>query len=126
MKLRHLFLINFIFACFFGSACSFLPRFTFSLYGVIADAPSIWTCRLVGGSILGFATLMWFGMKSTSVESRKAIAAALLIQDTIGFGASLIFQLADKVNFFGWLSLGLYGMLALAYSYFLLIKRAYI
>jgi hypothetical protein len=124
MKLRHLFTVNIVFAVFFGGSCTFFPRFVFSLYSVVPDESAIWVSRLVGGSILGFATLMWHGMRSTSVETRRAIAIALLIQDSIGCLASLLFQLTEKVNFFGWLSLMLYGALALAYAFFLFICPA--
>ena len=121
MKLRHLFMINIFFAIFFGVSCSFFPRFVFSLYGVVPDEASIWVSRLAGGSILGFATLMWFGMKSASVGTRKAIAVALLVQDTIGFIASIIFQATGEVGAFGWPSLALYGLLAVAYAVFLFL-----
>jgi hypothetical protein len=122
MKLRHLFAVNIFFAIFFGSACTFFPHFTFSLYGLVPDEASIWVSRLAGGSILAFATLMWFGLKTTSDESRRAIAIALLIQDTIGFISSLVFQLTGLVNVFGWFSLALYGILAMAYAFFLFIR----
>ena len=122
MKLRHLFIINIFFAIFFGGTCTFLSHFVFSLYNLVPDEAAIWVTRLAGGSILGFATLMWFGSKTSSTESRRAIAIALLVQDTIGLIASLIFQLTGKVNVFGWFSLALYGFLALAYAYFLFIQ----
>jgi len=122
MKLRNLFIVNIIIAIFFGGTCTFLPRFVFSLYGIVPDDAAIWVSRLAGGSILGFATLMWFGIKTASVETRRAIAIALLVQDTVGFFASLIFQLTGKVNAFGWASLVLYGALALAYAYFLFFR----
>ena len=122
MKLRHLFTINIFIAIFFGGACTFLPHFVFSLYNLVPDESAVWVSRLAGGSLLGFATLMWFGIKTTSVESRRAIALALLVQDTIGFIASLVFQVTGKVNVFGWFSLSIYGVLALAYTYFLLIR----
>ena len=122
MKLRNLFIVNIFIAIFFGGACTFLPRFVFSLYGIVPDDAAIWVSRLAGGSILGFATLMWFGIKTASVETRRAIAIALLVQDSIGFFASLIFQLTGKVNAFGWASLVLYGALALAYAYFLFVR----
>jgi Flp pilus assembly protein protease CpaA len=41
-----------------------------------------------------------------------------LSQDVVGFFASLIFQLTGKVNVFGWSSLAIYGVLALAYAYY--------
>ncbi len=122
MKLRHLFTINIFIAIFFGGSCTFFPHFVYSLYNVVPDEAAIWASRLVGGSILGFATLMWFGIKVASSESRRAIAIALLVQDTIGFAASIIFQVKEEVNAFGWLSLALYAVLALAYAYFLIIQ----
>jgi hypothetical protein len=122
MKLRHLFTINLFFAIFFGLACSLLPGWVFRLYGLAADEAAIWTARLVGGSILGYATLMWFGRKAASGEARRAIALALLAQDAIGCVASIEIQLKGNVNVFGWFSLALYGVLALAYTYFLFIR----
>jgi len=66
MKLRHLFAINIFFAIFFGGSCIFFSYFVFSLYNLVPDEAAIWVTRLAGGSILGFATLMWFGMRSIS------------------------------------------------------------
>jgi len=122
MKLRHLFAINIFFAAFFGISWCLFPGFFFWLYGLVPDEATIWLTRLVGGSVLGFATLMWFGMRTTSIDARKAIALALLVQDTIGCITSILFQFTGKVNFFGWFSLGLYGAFALAYAFFLSVK----
>ena len=122
MKLQNLFTINIFFAIFFGVSCALFPGWVFRLYGLPADAAAIWTCRLVGGSILGFATLMWFGRKAASIDARRAIALALFGQDSVGFIASLEIQLKGIVNIFGWLSLALYAVLALAYAYFLFIR----
>ena len=124
MKLRHLFRINVFFAIFFGGSCSLFPHWVFTLYGLTPDDAAIWTARLLGGSILGFTTLMWFGQKSTSIDTRKAIAIALFIQDVIGCIASVEFQLTGAVNIFGWFSLALYGLLAIAYAFFLFVKPA--
>jgi hypothetical protein len=79
MKLRRFFVINFCIAVFFGLACSILPRWLFQLYGAAYDDAAVWSARLLGGSILGFATLMWFGMRTASVEAGRAIALALLV-----------------------------------------------
>jgi len=124
MKLRHLFTINIFFAIFFGGSCALLPQWVFGLYGLAPDEAALWTARLVGGSILGLATLMWFGRKTASIDTRRAIAIALLIQDVIGCIASVEFQLTGAVNTFGWFSLALYGMLAIAYAYFLFVNPA--
>lgn len=119
MKLQHLFTVNLFFAAFFGISCSLFPVWGLQLYGLLPDDGAIWTTRLAGGSILGFASLMWFGRKSTSVETRRAIALALLIQDIVGFIASVEIQLSGSVNAFGWSNLLLYGFLVLGYAYFL-------
>ncbi len=82
----------------------------------------MWTTRLAGGSILGFATLMAFGRKSESQKARRAIALALLVQDGVGFVASLLAQLSGSLNALGWSNPVLYGLLALGYAYFLFVK----
>jgi hypothetical protein len=71
---------------------------------------------------LDFATLMWFGRKSASLDARRAIALALFAQDSVGFIASLEIQLRGIANLFGWFSMALYAVLALVYAYFLFIK----
>jgi hypothetical protein len=45
---------------------------------------------------------MWFGSKSESVKTRRAIALALIIQDSVGLVGSLEIQLSGEVNFLGW------------------------
>lgn len=123
MKLQHLFTVNLFIAIFFGLSCSIFAPWVISLYGLQPDAGAIWTTRLVGGSILGYASLMWFGRKAASVESRRAIALALLLQDIIGLIASLEIQLGGSMNAFGWSNIVLYGMLALGYAYFMFIRK---
>lgn len=124
MKLRHFFTLNLFFAIPIGGACVLFPMFVFSLYGLSTNNAGLWTAALAGGSILGFASLMWFGRRAASVEARRAIALALLVQDTIGFAASLWLQLTAAVNAFGWASSALYGFLALCYVYFLFLRPA--
>jgi hypothetical protein len=122
MKLKHLFTINIFFAVFFGVTCAFFAGWALELYRLSPDVGSLWTTRLAGGSILGFATLMWFGRRSESQQTRRAIALALLVQDSIGFAASLLAQLSGSLNALGWSNPVLYGLLALAYAYFLFIR----
>jgi hypothetical protein len=122
VKLQNLFTINIVFAIFFGASCSLFASWVLQLYGLVPDSGAIWTTRLVGGSIAGYATLMWFGRKTASTETRRAIALALLVQDVIGFAASMEIQLSGTVNMMGWSNLILYGFLALGYAYFLFVK----
>ncbi len=122
MKLQHLFTINLFIAAFFGIACAFFPAWSLRLYGLTPDPGAIWMTRLVGGSILGFATLMAYGRKAASAETRRAIALALIVQDIVGLLASLEIQLRGSVNALGWSNLVIYGLLALGYAWFRLIQ----
>jgi len=118
MSLRRLFTINVILAVFFGLTCTLVPRQLCALYGLPLDAAGVWTARLLGGSLLGLATLMWFGRQSTAVETRRAIALALLIQDCVGLLASLAVQLGGQMTSVGWSNVVIYGLLAAGYGYF--------
>ncbi len=123
MKLRTLFTINIFIAIIIGFFCVLFPRWLFSLYGLASDDTTVWVSRLVGGSILGFATLMWYGRKTDSIQTRRAIALALIVQDVIGLAASIVIQLRGDINFLGWpLNILTYGILALGYIYFYFFK----
>jgi len=122
MSLRRLFSINFFLALVMGLTCLLLPRQLFRIYGLILGPPGVWTTRLLGGALLGFAALMWFGWRSASPEARRAIAMALLIQNVTGFLASLEFQLSEQVGRIGWSNLALFLLLALGYGCFLFLK----
>ena len=113
MKLNHLFAVNIFFALFFGVTCTFFAGWVLGLYGLPAGTGALWTTRLEGGSLLGFASLMWFGLRTESRDARRAIALALFIQDCVGFAATLVAHLGGPV---------LYGLLALAYAYFLFLR----
>ena len=123
MKLKHLFLINLFIAIPIGLSCVLIPGWAIKLYGIVPDDGKIWVTRLVGGSILGYASLMWFGRNSGSYKARRAIALALFIQDIVGFAGSMEIQLTGNINFLGWpLNVLTYGLLALGYGYFYFVK----
>jgi hypothetical protein len=124
MKLRHLFTVNLFLAAFFGVSCSLFPAWVLRMYGLASNDAAIWTTRLVGGSILGFATLMWFGRTTAGGDARRAIALALFAQNAVGTIASMEIQLRGSVNAFGWSNPILYALLTLAYAYFLFIRPA--
>jgi hypothetical protein len=67
---------------------------------------------------------MWYGRTRASMDARRAIALALLVQDAIGAIASIEIQLKGSVNAFGWSSPILYMLLALGYAWFVFIRPA--
>ena len=122
MKLHHLFTINIFFAIYFGLSGSLFPRLWLLPYGLPPNDTALWAVRLAGGSILGFATLMWYGRTRASQDSRRAIALALLVQDIVGAVASFWLQLQGTVNALGWSNGIGYLVLAIGYAYFLFIR----
>jgi hypothetical protein len=122
MKLRDLFTINIFFAAFFGTSCTLFPEWVIGLYGLSSNDAAVWTTRLVGGSILCFVTLLWFGRTSADSNARRAIALALFVNDAVGTLASLEVQLRGSANAFGWSNPILYVLLALGYAYFLFMR----
>lgn len=122
MKLHHLFTINIFFAIYFGLTGSLFPQLWLVPYGLAPSDTAIWAVRLAGGSILGFATLMWYGRRHASQESRRAIALALMVQDVVGAVATFILQLQGVVNALGWSNVIGYLVLAIGYAYFLVFK----
>jgi hypothetical protein len=124
LKLRHLFTINLPIAIFFGLVCALLPSWTLKLYGLTPEDGGIWATRLAGGSILGFATLMWYGRTRAPLHARQAIALALCVQDAIGAIACLEIQLKGSLNALGWSNPVLYALLALSYAWFVFVRPA--
>ncbi len=122
MQLRHIFIVNAFIALFLGVTSTIFPEFVYRLYGVIPDAAAIWIARCMGGAMLAFFTLMWYGSRSMSAEARRAIAFALLIQDVIAGIASILFQLSGRLNTFGWATIGVYFAFALLYVWFLYFR----
>ena len=122
MTLRHLFTVNLFTAIFFGLMCALFPFWAANLYGLETNPAAIWTTRLVGGSILGYATLLWYGRKVQSSDTRRAIGLALLVQDVIGLLASIEIQFSGAINALGWSNLLIYGLLSLGYVYFLFVR----
>ncbi len=121
MTLRRVFALNFVLAVCFGATCVLAPRALCALYGLTADTGAVWTSRLLGGSLLGFASLMWFGARTPSVEVQRAIAAALLIQDLVGAAASLAVQVGGAMNAIGWSNVLIYALLGASYAYLLVV-----
>ena len=124
MKLSHLFTINIFFAVYFGLSGSLFPQLWLLPYELPLSNTAIWAVRLAGGSILGFATLMWYGRTRASQDSRRAIALALMVQDIVGAIASIVLQLQGVVNPLGWSNVIGYLILAIGYAYFLFVRSS--
>ena len=118
MKLNTLMVINSIIAFVFGIAFVLIPWQVLSLYGTQPSPELNYVGQLFGGALLTFAVLTWIARNADKSDARKAIVMALLIGDVIGFILSLIAQLNNVVNNFGWSTVVIYFLLAIGFAYF--------
>jgi hypothetical protein len=124
MKLKTLMIINTIVAIVFGVTFVIAPAQVYSLYGITADEHLIYMGRLFGSALIGFALLTWLARNTTDSDAQWAIIYALFTADCVGFIVSLIGQISNVVNGFGWSTVVIYLLLALGFGYFLFIKIA--
>jgi len=122
MKLRHFYVFNLILAMLYGVGCTLFPHQLASLYQLTLNDAGAWATRLVGGSFLAFSTLIWFGIRIGSLQARRAIAFALLVNEVIGLIASIEIKIIAPMNTLGLINPVLFGVLALGHVYFLFVN----
>ena len=75
--------------------------------------------RLFGQAFILIALLLFFARDTKEPVAQKAVAAAVCIGDALGLVVSLIAVLGGVTNALGWLTVVLYGVLAVAFGVFL-------
>ena len=72
--------------------------------------------------LIGIGLLAWLARNSTDSDARKAIVLAFIICYSLAFVVSLIAQLNNVLNAFGWGTVALNLVLAMGYGYFQFVK----
>ena len=122
MKLKHLFIANFVISLVNGASFLLAPTLYLSLYGVTRpNQATILIAQLLGAGLLNYSLVAWFARNAKDSDARRAIVLGFFITFTIGFVVFLWSQLFGIVNALGWIAVGLYFMLALGYGYSLFI-----
>lgn len=124
MKLSTLMTINAVVALVFAIAFVLFPGQVISWYGVTESAALKFTGQLYGAALLSFGVLTWMARNAAASEARKAIVTALFCGEAVGFVISLIAQLGNVVNAFGWSTVAIYLIFTLGFGYFLFVKPA--
>jgi hypothetical protein len=119
MKLKVLFIITAITSLFFGIMSLFFAKTFFSNYGVTVTEAHVFSAQLVGAANLAIVALVWLGRKS---KDTKPIVVSMFIFNAIGFVVSLLTMLNKVMNSIGWSAVGIFGILTIAYTYFLFKK----
>lgn len=95
------------------------PGATLGVFGLAENVEGVWTARLLGASMLGFAGLAFFARNIGSLEARRAIDGAFLVGSTAALVISMWAQYLRVTNGFGWINVALNGALAVSYFYFI-------
>ncbi|UCE39071.1 MAG: hypothetical protein JSW00_07590 [Thermoplasmata archaeon] len=123
MKLNALFIITAILGLFFGILMLIIPGQFFDFYGGTLTNAGKYNGQLVAAAYLGISTLLLIATKAKEAKGRQAIVIGSLVHFFIGFIVALRWQILGEVNVWGWTTVGLFALLALAYAYFAVTKK---
>jgi hypothetical protein len=123
MKLNYWMVIKSIIVMVFGIGFVAVPRFMGETFGMSLDEGGILMARLFGTAFIFEAILLWLARNgSISEPAIRGIVWAVVVSNLIGFVVTLMASLNEVWNALGWLPVGLYLVLSLAFAYFLLTK----
>jgi len=120
--MKALFTVNLVVAVVFGLGFVLVPHTLMGLYGGSLGDLGIAIARLFGAVTLGQAVLFTFARSTTSTEFKKGVVYSLFIYWLLGTIVLLMAQLAGLMNWMGWATIGLHGVLLVWYGYSLFTK----
>lgn len=120
--MKALFTVNLVVAVVFGLGFFLVPHTLMGLYGGSLGDLGIAIARLFGAVTLGQAVLFTFARSTTSIEFKKGVVYSLFTYWLLGTIVLLMAQLAGLMNWMGWATIGLHGVLLVWYGYSLFTK----
>ncbi len=122
MTLKALMSIKSVICLVFGVAFVLFPLQLLGLYDIpVADDVAVMT-RLLGAAFIVIG--LWLGLARNTEDalSQTATATAVAIGDAVG-AVTLVYALLNGVgNLFGWVTVAIYGLLAIGFGWFLLAE----
>ena len=123
MKFKTVSIITGICGLFFGLLTLLVPGEFYAFYGGVLGDSGMNVAQLQGAAYLGFAMLLFFAAKVKDLAAQRAIAIGLSTHFVIGFIVTLKNQLAGNTNAWGWSTVAIFFVLAVAYFVVLMKKR---
>jgi len=124
MKLKHLFIAQFVISLINGASAVLAPMMWLTLYGFsTVSQETAATGQALGAGLLNYAIIAGFARNTPESEARRAIVLGFFITHAIGFVILTLSILAGVMGAAGWMGAGLYLILALGYAYFLVKKE---
>lgn len=116
MRLNYVLLATFVAAGLFGLGFMLLPNQMAVLYGVQTDEIGIWLARYFGLTMVGIAAVAWVLRGVQDVQKQRQIALAYFVYEVLGLLVSLWFVLSPAGTAMIWLTVGIYGLLAVGFA----------
>lgn len=121
LKLKSLFIVNAIVLGCSGIWALLSPSSVLSLYGVESGPAVQLMAQYAGLGSLVIGLIAWFSRNVEDPKAKRSIVMAFLICYVIGTIVSVFGTISGTMKI-GWAVIGLYGVFALGYAYFLLFK----
>jgi len=119
MKFKTLMIIKAVVCISLGIPILVVPKFFYSLFGMILPGNSIYPALEYGASLIGNFLLTWFARNAEESKARRAIILGMTVYNTIGFLVTLIFVIIGGMNYLGWGPVAIYLFFAIGFGYFL-------
>jgi hypothetical protein len=124
MKLKYLFLAQFVISLINGTSAVLAPTMWLTMYGFSTVTREMAVIgQLLGAGLLNYAIVAWFARNAPESNVRRAILLGFGITHAIGFVIATLAILSGVASSLAWMGAGLYLILALAYAYFLMKKE---
>lgn len=126
MKLNTWFVVHAVLALVFGLGMIFMPGILMSMYGaggIVSVSPLF--VQLFGSTLIGTAALLWLMRDVSDTAARRVVCIGYFVYAVLATIVSTIAQLSGVFNVMGWSTPGHLLIFALAYAYFLFIKKDY-
>ena len=133
MKLHQFFTFNAILFIGLGIAFALYGPIMIDFYGILeteSSGISYWMiasfARMFGAMLFGYGYLIWAiknvpENEATSPEIRRKIIWAQLLASLMGFTVAITQQITIWWNFAGWVTVTVFLVLVIGYSYYLII-----
>ena len=117
-------LLHAILALAFGIGFVLAPASVLALYGVATDPAGTFMARLWGAAAIQVGLAAWLARKDMDTPARRAVQLGNAGGLAVGFLIALLSQLGGLFNALGWLTVLLFLLLCIGYSYFHARPRA--
>ncbi len=118
MKLRHLYLLNSAVSLIFALALLLMTPVMLRLFGMDNTKDAVTLGQLLAVELVVGGLITLSARDVTDPQARSAINNANIIAGVLGFAIALNATLTEVFGWFGWVIVGIYAFLALAFAYF--------